>query len=127
MNLMAKLPLSYCDKKTFFNHIQSHFTDGMNWNRMNEIHIDHSTPINYSSGDGEDLTLERKFGRLCYTNCRPLWSAENIKKGNKYITHDYFDDEINYDNDEELLNTIHEDLINNSQFFQNPADKKLSI
>ena len=30
-----------CDRKTYFEYIQSKFVGEMNLNRMNEIHIDH--------------------------------------------------------------------------------------
>ena len=36
-----------CDKKTFFNHIESLFKEGMSWDNIQLIDIDHIVPIKY--------------------------------------------------------------------------------
>jgi hypothetical protein len=66
-------------------HIESLFTGGMSWERfMNgEIHIDHKLPVssfNYKSTEDEEF-------QKCWAldNLQPLWSFDNISKGNKII------------------------------------------
>lgn len=62
-----------------FNHIESRFKDGMNWENKGEWHIDHIIPL--SSAKTQEELIE-----LChYTNLQPLWAEENIVKGNKII------------------------------------------
>jgi hypothetical protein len=63
-------------------HLESQFTDGMSWDRFNEIHIDHIRPIasfNYTTTECEDF-------KKCWAleNLQPLWAADNISKGNKW-------------------------------------------
>ena len=63
-------------------HLESQFTGEMTWNRMGaEIHIDHKIPIKYGNP-----TLEEVIKRLHYTNLQPMWAAENISKGNRFIS-----------------------------------------
>lgn len=55
-------------------HIESLFTDGMNWNNMGEWHIDHILPI------GKCESLEEMVNRCHYKNLQPLWAIDNLKK-----------------------------------------------
>ena len=70
-----------CDFNFFMKHIESLFTQGMNWDNygINGWHIDHIIPI--SSG--------KDYNQMCslnhYTNLQPLWAKENIRKGNKIL------------------------------------------
>jgi hypothetical protein len=58
-------------------HIESGFTDGMNWENRSMWHIDHIIPL--ASAKNED-----ELKKLChYTNLQPLWGRENIIKGDK--------------------------------------------
>lgn len=60
-------------------YLESQFKDGMNWNNRNQWHIDHIKPLS-----GFDLTNLDHVKEAChYSNLQPLWSAENIRKGNK--------------------------------------------
>lgn len=66
----------------FKEYIESQFTDGMNWdNYGNKIEtdwsIDHVTPISLATTLEEVKTLNH------YTNLRPMWHLENIKKRDK--------------------------------------------
>jgi hypothetical protein len=66
----------------FKHHIKSQFTDGMNWdNYGNKIEtdwsIDHIIPISSAT------TLEEVKKLNHYTNLRPMWHIDNIKKSNK--------------------------------------------
>ena len=66
-----------CDFDFFRQHIESQFVDGMSWERMSEIHIDHRIPLALAE------TVEDVI-RLChYTNLQPLWALDNLKKGSK--------------------------------------------
>ena len=47
--------------------------------------IDHIVPIKYPGKDGGEPTLEEVAERLHWTNCQPMWTAENIAKGNRFI------------------------------------------
>ena len=69
-----------CDFEFLIKHIESLFSEGMNWNNygIKGWHIDHIKPI----------SLGRNYEEMCslnhYTNLQPLWAKENIRKGNKY-------------------------------------------
>ena len=69
-----------CSKQHFFNHIKAQFVDGMCWERIGEIHIDHRMPIGYG-----DPTLEEKFERLNFMNCSPMWAHKNMAKGRTWV------------------------------------------
>jgi hypothetical protein len=47
--------------------------------------IDHIVPVKYPGKDGGAPTLEEVAERLHWTNCQPLWTADNIAKGNRFI------------------------------------------
>lgn len=63
------------------SHLESLFTDGMNWDRFmsGEIHIDHIRPVSsfdITSDDCEEF-------RACWAlgNLQPLWAFDNLSKG----------------------------------------------
>jgi len=74
-----------CSIEEFKTHIENIFLKGMSWNNYgygkNKWHIDHIIPC-----DAFDLTnpAEQKEC-FCFTNLRPLWQTDNIKKSNKII------------------------------------------
>jgi len=75
----SALHLLGCTAKEFKIYIESKFTDGMCWERLNEIHIDHIKPCAKF-----DLTKEsEQIKCFHYTNLQPLWSTDNFKKGTK--------------------------------------------
>lgn len=55
-------------------HIESLFTNDMNWYNMGEWHIDHILPI------GKCESLEEMVNRCHYKNLQPLWAIDNLKK-----------------------------------------------
>ena len=63
-----------CDWPTFKAHIERQFTKGMGWDRMGEIHLDHIIPISSAKTEEDVLALSR------FTNIRPCWAAENMRK-----------------------------------------------
>lgn len=63
-------------------HLQSQFLDGMNWDNMNEWHIDHIRPISsfkFASPDDPEF-------KECWalSNLRPLWAKDNMHKHKKW-------------------------------------------
>ncbi len=71
-----------CDFNAFRDYIESKFTDGMCWERWNEIHLDHIIPL-------ATATTEKEVINLChYTNYQPLWAIDNFKKGSKILNNE---------------------------------------
>ena len=66
-----------CSYEEFKLHIESQFTEGMSWDRLNEIHIDHIIPISSAT------TIEDVYKLNHYTNLQPLWAKDNLSKYNK--------------------------------------------
>jgi hypothetical protein len=77
--------LSYlgCSTEKLKEHMESQFTEGMNWNNhgFTGWHIDHIIPCS-----SFDLTKEEDI-RKCfhYTNLQPLWGIQNMQKGSKIL------------------------------------------
>ena len=66
------------DYETVYDHIESLFTEGMNWHKVGrEIHIDHIIPLSYANNENELKKL------LHYKNLQPLWAKDNLSKGSK--------------------------------------------
>ena len=64
-------------------YFEERFKLGMTWDNhgigKGKWHIDHEYPLSKV-----DLTDRKQLLRVChYTNLQPLWSEENIRKGNK--------------------------------------------
>ena len=72
----------------FKQYLENQFTEGMNWENYgvgsnnNTWHIDHKTPISSASSISEVYNLNH------YTNLRPMWGSDNIRKSNKNIFED---------------------------------------
>lgn len=67
-----------------FKHIESKFTDGMNWDNRNMWHIDHIKPQSlFKFNDINDSEFKE-----CWSleNLQPLWAIDNLKKYNYYKT-----------------------------------------
>lgn len=79
VKLRSSLDILGCTEEEFKTHIESQFTEGMSWDRLSEIHIDHIIPI--SSAE----TIEDVYRLNHYTNLQPLWARDNIQKYNKII------------------------------------------
>jgi hypothetical protein len=69
-----------CTIQEFKEHIENQFIEGMTWENHGEWHIDHIIPIKY-----QNPTLEEVIERLHWKNTQPLWAADNIAKGNRFI------------------------------------------
>lgn len=67
-----------CSMADFLKHLESQFTEGMNWQEYmtQKIHIDHIIPC--CAFDLSKLEEQKKC--FNYTNLRPLWSTENQSK-----------------------------------------------
>lgn len=63
-----------CSLGEFKRHIESRFTDGMNWENRHLWHLDHVAPASLAMSIRELEILNH------YTNIRPLWSTENEVK-----------------------------------------------
>jgi DNA repair protein RadC len=62
-------------------HIERQFKKGMNWKNYGKWHIDHIIAL-------ANAKTEADLRDLChYTNLRPMWAVDNIKKGKKNVTH----------------------------------------
>lgn len=65
-----------CTIEFFMGWIENQFTDGMSWERMGEIHIDHIKPCNTFDFNKEEEIYEC----FHYTNLRPLWAKDNLSR-----------------------------------------------
>ena len=69
-----------CDWLTLKTHIERQFLKGMTWENRSEWHIDHIIPISSAKTEEDVIKLNH------YTNLRPLWVADNLRKSNKLET-----------------------------------------
>jgi len=70
-----------CDIIFFKSYIEKQFSKGMTWDNHGEWHIDHIKPC-----DSFDLSsLQQQKECFHYSNLRPLWAKDNLKKSNKLI------------------------------------------
>ena len=67
-----------CSFDIFKKHIESQFSEGMQWENYGHWEYDHITPISWATSEAEIIALNH------YTNFRPLWREENQKKSNRY-------------------------------------------
>lgn len=67
-----------CSFEDFRSHIEEQFTEGMSWNNHGEWHLDHITPIASAKSEEDVIRLNH------YTNFRPLWAIDNLRKGAKH-------------------------------------------
>ena len=65
-----------CSWDDFYKHIESQFTDGMDWNSrgFNGWHLDHIVPLASATTEEEIIKLNH------YTNLQPLWAKDNMEK-----------------------------------------------
>ncbi len=64
-----------CDRERLKAHIESRFSEGMNWDAYGCWEVDHIAPLSSASSIGD-------LARLChYENLQPLWKRENQMKG----------------------------------------------
>lgn len=70
-----------CSPGFLRNHLESLFLPGMSWENRGEWHIDHIVPLSWW-----DLEHHREHLLIAnhWTNLQPLWSTDNIRKGNRF-------------------------------------------
>ena len=66
-----------CTAHDFAKHIEKQFLKGMNWENRDKWHLDHIVPISSAKTEEEVYALSH------FTNIRPMWASDNIKKGSK--------------------------------------------
>ena len=68
-----------CDWKTFKQHLESQFEEGMTWDNhgINGWHYDHIIPLSSAKTEEELYRLNH------YTNLQPLWAEDNLRKSDK--------------------------------------------
>ena len=64
-----------CSLVFFARHMERQFCEGMSWDRLSEIHIDHIIPLATAKTEEDVIRLNH------YTNLRPLWAEDNLRKG----------------------------------------------
>jgi len=72
-----------CTFEYFKEHLEKQFQPGMNWDNhtTDGWHIDHIIPVSHF-----DLSKpEEQMKAFHYSNCQPLWSKDNLSKGNRYV------------------------------------------
>jgi hypothetical protein len=70
-----------CSFQQFKLYIEQRFQKGMTWENRSEWHLDHIIPVSSAKSEQEIIKLNH------YTNFRPLWAKENLRKSNKMPTH----------------------------------------
>ena len=70
-----------CEPEFLKKYLEKQFKPGMTWKNHTYYgwHIDHIIPLSSVK------TLEEIYKLCHYTNLRPMWGIDNIKKGNKII------------------------------------------
>jgi hypothetical protein len=66
-----------CSSNFFCAYIEARFLDGMSWENRSKWHIDHIIPTSSAKTERDIIKLNH------YTNLRPMWASDNIKKSNK--------------------------------------------
>lgn len=66
-----------CSLDEFVAHIERQFLPGMTWDNRSLWHIDHIVALSTATTEAEVLALNH------FTNLRPLWGPDNLKKGAK--------------------------------------------
>lgn len=80
VNATGSFALVGCTAAELREHIAKQFADGMSFDNYGKWHVDHIRPC-----ASFDLTDPDQM-KACFNwiNLRPLWAAENIRKGAKY-------------------------------------------
>jgi hypothetical protein len=72
-----------CTPGFFRNHIEAQFLPGMSWENRKDWHIDHIVPLSWFPFDEDPSLL---FVASHWTNLRPIWGKDNMRKGNRSHT-----------------------------------------
>ena len=68
-----------CDNEFLLDYISKLFQPGMTWNNYGLWHIDHIIPLSSARN------IEKLYELSHYSNLRPLWEEDNLKKSDKII------------------------------------------
>jgi hypothetical protein len=68
-----------CSPQELRRHIELQFAKGMGWHNRTEWHVDHIVPL--ASAQSED----ELFALMHFTNLRPIWGVDNLKKSAKKL------------------------------------------
>lgn len=72
----GKLKLIGCTKEELRDYLEKQFKLGMSWDNYGEWHVDHIQPLcSFNLLDDKELAKAAH-----YTNLRPLWAKDNLKK-----------------------------------------------
>ena len=75
-----------CNAEEYKFYIDALMVDGYSWNNRDLWDLDHRIPLNYRNPEtGELPTLEEQIARLHYTNTKPMWKLDNMRKASKFI------------------------------------------
>jgi|APSaa5957512535_1039671.scaffolds.fasta_scaffold63129_2 hypothetical protein len=74
-----------CSSRELMSYIEALFSDGMNWENVNEWHIDHIRPC--ASFDLRNY--EEQVMCFHFTNLQPMWAKENLSKHAKYDSENF--------------------------------------
>ena len=66
-----------CNLEELKQHIERQFVRGMTWENRHLWHVDHIIPLASAETEQDVLRLSH------FTNLRPMWAADNIKKSDK--------------------------------------------
>jgi len=66
-----------CSLEELMSHLETKFTEGMNWDNYGEWHVDHIRPC--SSFNLEDPNEQMTC--FHWSNLQPLWAKDNLRKG----------------------------------------------
>lgn len=75
---MSSNELVGCTWAELVVHLERQFFPGMSWDNRGEWHIDHIVPV------ANAKTFEGLVPLLHFTNLRPLWAKDNLKKSSKF-------------------------------------------
>lgn len=69
-----------CTPQQLREHIEKQFKKGMTWTIYGRWHIDHIKPLSLAKTEKDAYKL------MHYSNLRPMWAIDNIRKSNKLIS-----------------------------------------
>lgn len=67
-----------CSISEFKFYLESMFSDKMSWENYGDWHLDHIIPSSWANSEEEIIKLNN------YKNFQPLWSKDNLSKGNRW-------------------------------------------
>lgn len=71
-----------CTMPQLREHLENQFLPRMSWENRDQWHIDHITPC----AAFDLLDPEQQAACFHYTNLRPIWARDNLRKSSKVVT-----------------------------------------